>query len=321
MVINKFKTNYIMPVSNPNASVEPVHSIETTAASNSTTSTPIEERVPDNNRSIQGLSEAENNDANAITVTIADKKAPIIVLFGPPSCGKTMTLIRLTRFLRKQGYRIKPIKTFRPDSDRHHSDMCDKFDEMINNDSASKSTQNISFMLIEVIKNGRRICQILEAPGEHYHDPYQASNDFPAYVNAIINSENRKIWTIFVEPAWKDQKDRDNYVAKIRTLKRSLFPRDKTIFLFNKIDKTQYVINPGQIHITHAIHGIEDEYPEIFELFRNQNPLTRIWQKYLCDFVPFQTGTYSKTQTEEYTYTQSNDIYPQKLWSTICKLI
>ena len=35
-----------------------------------------------------GLSEIEMNDANKINVTIADTEAPLLMLFGPPSCGK-----------------------------------------------------------------------------------------------------------------------------------------------------------------------------------------------------------------------------------------
>lgn len=315
-----------MPVSNPEGLKEPISKnpiIENPVAEmGKSPITPIiEDSIAEEKRLIQGLSQQELNDPNAIEVTIADKKAPIIVLFGPPSCGKTMTLVRLTRYLRKEGFTVTPITTFRPDYDTHYANICEGFNEMINNISASESTNNISFMLVRVSKAGKTLCQILEAPGEYYHDPEHPSVGFPAYVNAVINSDNRKVWTIFVEPSWKNEANRSNYVTKIRTLKQSLFPKDKTIFLFNKIDKTQYVIAPGQIHTRHAINGVSDEYPGVFSLFKNHNPITKWWQEYLCDFVPFQTGTYSKTATGTFTYTQSHDIYPKKLWAAINKLI
>ena len=73
---------------------------------------------------IKGLSKAEYEDPNQIRVTIADTKAPIVVLFGPPACGKTMTLVRLARFLNKRGYIISPIRTFRPNDDLNYVELC-----------------------------------------------------------------------------------------------------------------------------------------------------------------------------------------------------
>ena len=115
---------------------------------------------------IVGLSNEELNDPNKISVVIADKDAPIVVLFGPPACGKTMTLVRLTRYLSENGYTVTPVRTFRPTYDTNYSDLCDNFDTMINQDDAAQSTNRISFMLVKVSKNGRTICQLLEAHGE-----------------------------------------------------------------------------------------------------------------------------------------------------------
>ena len=152
----------------------------------------------DKNKSA-GINIEELNDPNKINITIADKNAPIIVLFGPPSCGKTMLLIRLARYLKneckdKDKYKISPIKTFRPSYDENYKKLCQNFDEMIESDEVAKSTAGVSFMLIEVVKEGKRLCQILEAPGEYYFNPRKPNEKFPRYVNAIINSNNRKIW-------------------------------------------------------------------------------------------------------------------------------
>ena len=58
---------------------------------------------------VLGLTKEETKDPNEISITIADQNTPIVVLFGPPSCGKTMTLVRLTRYLRTIGFNVEPI--------------------------------------------------------------------------------------------------------------------------------------------------------------------------------------------------------------------
>ena len=120
---------------------------------------------------------------------------------------------------------------------------------MINSSNAAASTNVVSFLLVKVMKNGRPICQILEAPGELYFNPEKPAQPFPAYVNTIINSSCRKVWAVMVEPDWSNPVPRNNYVSKIRDLKVQMMPRDKTVFVFNKIDKTPYVLGAGQVNI------------------------------------------------------------------------
>ena len=198
-----------------------------------------------------GMSFEELNDANKIKVTIADYKTPLVIFFGPPACGKTMTLIRLTRYLRGNGYTIEPITSFRPSYDKNYSEMCRNFDSMIANEDAAKSTSMINFMLVQVSRNGKPLCQILEGPGEYYFKPEEPFAQFPRYVNAIINSRNRKIWAIMVEPdktnKRMDVEARRHYVNKLHKLKTHINSRDKVLFVFNKIDETKFVINAANI--------------------------------------------------------------------------
>jgi GTPase SAR1 family protein len=272
------------------------------------------------NSDIRGLNALEMNDPNSISITISDTDAPLIVLFGPPACGKTMTLVRLTRYLQNEGYTIAPIRTFRPASDSNYVDICTNFDTMINNVNAAESNARISFMLVEVIKNGRRLCQILEAPGELYFDPKEPNTPFPNYVNTIISSNSRKIWTIMVEPDWLNQTDRKNYVSKITLLKKKMRPKDRVVFVFNKIDLTNFVHNVGNINNSEAIKEIQNLYPNIFIPFLNQNPITKLWKKYNCNFVPFQTGSYTKA-INGITYQEGPREYCVSLWNTLMKKI
>ncbi len=275
-----------------------------------------------NDKHKMGLSNDELKDPNKINVTIADKKTPIIILYGPPSSGKTMTLVRLTRYLGDDlGYRVSPIKTFRPSYDENYKKVCADFDNMINATDAAHSTERINFMLVEVLKNGKRICQILEAPGEYYFDKKNPTAKYPNFVNTILNGDNRKIWCILVEPDWEDESDRKNYVTRITNLKQRMRPVDKVVFLFNKIDMTPFVISRGKVNIGEARREVgENLYRGIFIPFKNLNPITSFFKQYNCDFVPFQTGDYTESE-DSYTYQEGPKEYPALLWSKICKLI
>lgn len=267
------------------------------------------------------FNDAELNDYNAINVNIVDATSPLIILFGPPSSGKTMTLVRLTRFLSRQDYIVAPVRNFRPTYDKNYTAICDGFDNLINSDHAAASTNKINFMLVEVMKHGKRICQILEAPGELYFDHKEPKRPFPNFLNEILNRNNRKIWTILVEPNWLQPSDRRNYVSKIHKLKTRLRAKDKTVIVYNKIDQTNYVASPGHVQIGGAQKDVRDLYPGLLELYKNNNPLFG-WLKPLnCDFVPFQTGDYSVSANGKLTFQEGPDEYPRMLWNVIMKKI
>lgn len=270
---------------------------------------------------IHGLSDEELKDVNKIRITISDTSAPVIVLFGPASCGKTMTMVRLARYLQGQGYRLIPDKTFRPSYDQNYKNLCDNFSNIVNSDDAASRTDNISFLLVKVIKDGKTICQILEGPGELYFDPNKANQDWPTYVHYLLNNTKlRKIFIPFVEPNFGDEETRRNYVSTLNQLKMNT-DKQKYVFLYNKIDLTPFVIAPGKVHINHAIHQVGADYPDIFNQFKNSNPITSLWRPNNFDFVPFQTGTYTKPASGSLVYIQGSDRYPQILWETLLRCI
>lgn len=267
-----------------------------------------------------GLSQEEISDPNAIKITIDDPTTPIVVLFGPPASGKTMTLIRLTRYLTQHGYEVAPVKTFRPSYDSHYSKICDGFNNMVNSDEAAKGTDNISFMLVKVLQKGKPICQILEAPGEGYYLPKADTGIFPKYVNNVINNKNRKIWLFVVEPDWLDEEDRQGYAAKIKKLSTRMHRTDKVIFLCNKIDKTPFVQGSGLINTNAAQTAIKNQYKGIFESFHNENPITRFFSEYRCRFIPFSTGDYNERVDGGISYEAGDDYYPRRLWNEILSI-
>ncbi len=270
-----------------------------------------------------GFTEEELNDPNAIKVTIEDPSLPIIVLFGPPACGKTMTLIRLARFLQAQSYNVVPVESFRPKEDKAYAKMCEKFDNMVNSTDAAKSTSMISFMLVKVLDNNSNpICQILEAPGEHYFNPSDRSEPntkFPAYINEIVGRNNRKVWCYMLEPKWNMQNEARTYAEKIRNMKKTLRKNDKAIFVLNKVDVSNYVTSPGRVNMKAMRKHVENIYPNIFIPFRRKNLIFGMFDDF--KLIPFQTGTYTRKLDGEYSYQDGPDEYPKLLWETILKLI
>lgn len=267
--------------------------------------------------SIHGLSMEEYNDPNQIQVVIADKNTPIVVLFGPPACGKTMTLVRLTRYLKEKGFRVEPVASFRPAQDVHYRRMCEQYNELVSSGDAAKSTSMISFMLVKILDSrGKTLCQILEAPGEYYYSPGKPNAPFPRYVSAIISAQNRKIWCYMVEPDWLNESDRLGYVDRIQRLKARMASHDKAVFVFNKIDQTPYVLGQGKVNVSQARKDVRDNYPGIFEPFRTRGIFG--WNDDY-EFVPFQTGDYAGTFTGGSVFEPGPDSYPRDLWNTIKK--
>lgn len=311
------------PVETPNTEsfndrVEDVYQAPQTASN-------LKQESPETAVRSKGLSQEELNDPNKIRVEIADRNAPVVVLFGPPSCGKTMTLVRLTRFLRKKGYTVEPVREFRPSYDTFYKSLCDDFNDMIASEDAAQSTSRINFMLAKVRLNGRTICQILEGPGEYCFNPSEPQAKFPKYFNAIIGSPNRKIWLTFVEPGHTnvrmDVEERRAYVEKIKGLKVRIRPSDRIVFVFNKIDETSFVLSPGRISEELARQEVDFQYPGIFKPFKNEVPILNLWNPYLCDFVPFQSGDYCMAADGTLTFQESSNEYPMKLWNLIMRKI
>lgn len=285
----------------------------------------ISENVVKVSTSPSGLSSEELNDANKIAVTISDYNTPLVIFFGPPSCGKTMTLIRLTRYLMSKGYTVEPDTSFRPSFDKNYVEMCENFHAMVSSEDAAKSTNKINFMLVKVLYEGKTLCQILEGPGEYYFSPEIPQASFPKYVNAIISSNNRKIWAIMLEPdntnKRMDVAARRNYVNKIHKLKTRISPRDKVMFVFNKIDETPFVINAASIRYSEALKHTNYLYPSIFVPFMNVNPITRLWKPYRFDFIAFQTGDFCEAADGTLSFEQGPDTYPKNLWQLILKRV
>ena len=260
-------------------------------------------------------------------INIGDKKAPIIMLFGPPSSGKSMTLVRLARYLRKNGYTVKADYTFK--SDAAYKMRCENFHASLNTKEALVGTGLNEFLMLKIIKHGNTVCQILEAPGEHYFNPKKPNEvsprNFRPYLTTIIRKlSNRKIWIFITEAEWNVHASvKDAYVSRINGCKHQLLnATDRVIILYNKVDKKEELFESGKLHISAAEKAMKDEYEGLAPIFKNPNPITSLWRSFNYSFVPFCTGYYTEQNIgERARYNESEEHYPKHLWAEIMKCL
>lgn len=265
----------------------------------------------------QGSTAKTVTHVNEIGVTIRDTAAPIIVLFGEPSCGKTMTLVRLTRWLKKNGYTVEPDPNFRNTDDGGYEEMCNKFPTLINSDIAATRTDTIAFMLLTVRDMyARTICQVLEAPGEAF-----IGDDYPTYIQQITRLGVPKTWLFFVD-AGKDSKSHATYMENICALQRGAISRnDRVLFVCNKADMRLNLHSGGYPVKQQFFNYIKGKYAPAINAFKNDIPIIRWFRPYNFDFVVFSAGAFTPIPGNKLKYIASDDNYPASLWKSIMKTV
>lgn len=268
-------------------------------------------------------------EPDKISVHVVDTSTPIILLFGAPSSGKTMTLVRLAKYLRKHGYSLQVDTNFCTTAWEYNVNASN-FNSMLNTTKALSGTGYNDFLFIKVSdEKGRPICQILEGAGEDYFKTMvppgvdRTSLSFPPYMAGIFTGNNKKVWMFLTEPNWKTSYEmKAEYVQRIRYCKNQYIAnKDKSIILYNKVDTTNFVSGPGKVNVSQAMKACNDEYSGLFEIFKNPSALP-FTDKYTCKFVPFSTGAYGQViPGRPQTYDASHDKYPHDLWETIMKCI
>lgn len=251
--------------------------------------------------------------------TITDTNTPIMILFGPSQCGKSMTMVRLVRYLENKGMSCEPCTDFRPSIDKMYKQRCAAYRQTIDTFEPLPGTDYTDYMLVAVQNTrGDMRLQILEAPGEHYFsltNPYPEKAPYPAYLSKIKNCNAPKIWCFFLEPDWQNHEKASQYVHRIRMAKSFInLNKDKIIFLYNKIDKKPQWNTFGKLNMQAAAEYAAKQYRGLFTLFKDTTLLGKITNKYLFKFVPFSTGDFDDVAK---TFTESSDIYPEML----CKAI
>lgn len=251
-------------------------------------------------------------------MVIADKQTPLVILIGQHVCGKTSVLIRLSRFLMNEGWRVSPLKNFHPNS-RTYQFYCDAFVRMVFCDDLSQWC-SIPDILLEVIDNrGRKVCQLLKYDSERFLDENTLTND-----SAEVFSRHQGNLTIipFISDYPKDVHLFIDRVRKAQSLIRTVKGKVRWLFLYNKIDLMfghYWQIKDGYQYVKHMINY---NYPGLFDSFRASG-FHSLWSPYNCSLMPFSSGHFVSTTTpsgkEIDLYLQSPECVPNRLWDYILK--
>lgn len=249
---------------------------------------------------------------------IPQPSIPIFMPFRYCCAGGTMLIRRLCVYLRDIGYEVNVVRDFLNWPD--YQMAAEYYESSFDSSEAAPGNSIRDQYLIEICKNNRSICYILDMQGElQAHRMVENWNPVPFFMQ-IVSGDNPIIWGIIIEKEIGHRNCNVDYYCKtIANAKKFMKPFDKTIVIFNKIDETPFMLSPCSVNQKDAYNYARKKYPDLFNLFKTTNVLKGIVSPFNCDFVTFSTGYYPPIENGGFNYAKSNNIFPMVLWEHILK--
>lgn len=258
--------------------------------------------------------------------TITNQQVPLVIFVGPSRSGKSMVLVRLSQYLRNDGYTIQTDPTFL--NTPQYLKGCEDFNKKLNSNEALDPTTE--FLLVDVYKDSHLVAKLLEAPGEDFYsiDNEERNRGTAPYLNTIVTSPNPKAYVMLLDldsdvSFRRDTNHRNSYAARLlnpfyRNVDKN---RDRVILLYNKIDCTQYGDINGCNNEAEARNDAETNYPSLFATMK-RNFLV-FWKIENFAFKTFCTGMFSdqvdNMGNTHKVYNVASEVYPRDLWNAITK--
>lgn len=262
----------------------------------------------------------DNTNLPTYKINIADKATPLVLFIGPEASGKTIALMRMTRYLTSSlNYSVIPDIIFRK-HDHYYSIMCERFREAVWSDFKFGVLRDPGPFLIKVVDEGKSICQIIDIPGDMLQIKSKSGESYHC-VNEIFSSTNKKIWVLFIEQGWGDnQEERELWVQYIHNIQKFISGKDKVLFLFSKADyqraRGQYSRDGKPIKKL-FFDQIKHEYPGLFDCFLNTGISKFIHGKYNFSSICFSAGVFSHSKDGRDVFTMESDEYCKNLWKIL----
>lgn len=234
------------------------------------------------------------------------KHAPIIIPFAPVHFGKTCLLYRLIYYLQNKGYSVNL------DVCSMTQHICDEYMRSIYSCCSPNATAIP--ILGKILWQGSTIAHFIDFPGTFLYDTY--SSHTPSALKEVLASSNKKIWLFLLDlDGVNGQFERENYSERIKEVAAHISSNDKIIIVVNKIDICSTSLRSKK----DLIQTIYRQYPTVFNCFKNQNPVTKLWRPFNCDIIPFTAGLFCRTYDNKEMFQPGLDTYPKQLWKAISK--
>ncbi len=247
-------------------------------------------------------------------ISVNTSQDPLVIFFGPRNIGKTVALLRLCNYLSK--YTISVDSRFRSDREEYQKTI-DAFDSLRDNTKfAPAATGLVNFLMLNVNYNGVRVCQVLEAPGEHFFDLQRSkTREFQPYLNSIFANERRKVFifcfSLGMFEADSEMERYNHHIAEV--IKNKMSPkRDSIIFLCTKVNKPGGYIRDGK--------PIDSSFRKELYSQPGFNLITETIKKSHYRKVPlvlFSSGDFTEDASGQKVFVMSPDFYPENLWARI----
>jgi len=271
---------------------------------------------------------------------------PIVITYGQTGSGKTTALVRLIKYLQKEG---------------HSYTLCEKFHEWyypnieidrIENFFSEQMTRPINeidgnadaFLCnINSEKEHGIICRFLESPGENLFalkeagekDIYKEGgfiieDEFQYLLDIINNRKYKKIWVFLMDPGFTKElkEEKPAYIARIKSIAKTLGSNDNVIFLVNKDDLVKKHYAPiiqeegYKGYINKVYDDILDMEPFTTETIRWWWPFSKkVVEHYrivpFCSYDVNKKGKNTDGSQKATEFPLSDPSFPKKLWDTI----
>jgi len=267
----------------------------------------------DSNTGDQVNSNASTKSTSNMLPSIGSINGPVVLFYGPNSVGKTASLLRLLHYVTNMKECSYAFEGFR--DDEVFKTAKQNFEQaLLNFRQRPPRTTEFDFLLLNITHRGKPLFKLLEAPGEHFFkQDMPEDTSYPTYLNQIYNSDNKKIFVVFIsDDMFTSLSHKEHYSKKVAELiNMHMQPnRDRLIVLFNKIDNNKELFSGGRVNekaVMDKIYSTSD-----FQAMVNAMRTNRGLREVL--FVPYYSGNFNENSSQ---WSMSENFYPEILWSAI----